>query len=256
MSDGVSDGDLRDRMRRADPAASLRPLPEDEARRLVAGAALDLPVVRKSYTRRVPVLIGAAAVVALAAGVVVLANTGAGHSPDWRVALPTSESNQSGLATGSGAPDGSGDGQPTTSGRPRPSAGTTSVPVPPVSPSASVGRKTTVAVLTDSPQDPDVRCPKPQAGFLAENAGMAFEATALKIEGNVVTLQVHHAWIGEADVIEVRNTTASPVLAGFAPEVGRKYLVAAADAEVMGCGYSGLDEPGLRAVYDEAFPKR
>ncbi|MDT7789397.1 MAG: hypothetical protein QOF58_7816 [Pseudonocardiales bacterium] len=252
----MSDDDLRDRMRRADPAASLRPLPEDEARRLVAGAALDFPVVRKSYTRRVPVLVGAAAVVALAAGAVVLASSGSGHSPDWRVALPPSDSSQSGFATGSGAPDGSGDGQPTTSGQPRPSAGTTSVPVPPVSPSPSEGRKTTVAVLTEGPQDPDVRCRKPEAAFLAENAGMAFEATVLKIEGNVVTLQVHHAWIGQADVIEVRNTTASPVLAGFEPEVGRKYLVAAADAQVMGCGYSGLDEPDLRAVYDEAFPNR
>jgi len=71
-----------------------------------------------------------------------------------------------------------------------------------------------------------------------------------------VTLQVHRAWIGEADLVEVRNTGNSPVLAGFDPEVGRRYLVAAADLRVMGCGYSGLDEPSLRAVYDEAFPGR
>lgn len=252
----MSDDDLRDRMRRADPASSLRPLPEDDVRRLLAGATLDLPAVRRSYTTRMPVLVGAVAAVTLAAGAVVLASGGTGGPPDWKVAQPPSDSSQSGLATGSGAPDGSGDGRPTTSGQPRPGSGTTSVPVPPISPSPSEGRKTTVAALTEGPQDPDVRCRKPEAAFLAENAGMAFEATVLKIEGNVVTLQVQHAWIGQADVVEVRNTTAAPVLAGFEPEVGRKYLVAAADAQVMGCGYSGLDEPDLRAVYDEAFPNR
>ncbi|MEV6242009.1 hypothetical protein [Lentzea sp. NPDC051838] len=246
--------DLRERMRRADPAATLHPLPEDEVRRLVAGANRDFPVVQRFSSRRLPVLVGAAAAVAVVAGAIVLASSDSGPASGPPVALPTPT--EHGLATGSGAPDGSGGGEPATTSQPRPGSGTTSVPVPPVSPSPSDGRKTTVAVLTSGPEDPDVRCRKPEAAFLAENARMAFEATVLKIEGNVVTLQVHHAWIGEADFVEVRNTAASPVLAGFEPEVGRKYLVAAADMRVMGCGYSGLDEPDLRAVYDEAFPNR
>jgi hypothetical protein len=255
----MTDDDLRDRMRRADPAASLHPLPEDETRRLVSGAALTVPTGHiqaghNLYTRRVLVLVGAAAVVALAAGAVVLADGDRSvPRPVENVALPPST--QPGLATGSGAPDGSGGGQPPTS-RPLPGTGTSAVPVPSAGPSSAEGRKTTVAVLTETPPEPDARCRRPEAAVLAERAQMAFEATVLRIEGNVVTLQVHRAWTGEADLVEVRNTTPTPALAGFEPEVGRKYLVAASDAQVMGCGYSGLDEPELRAVYDEAFPKR
>ncbi|MGW6449260.1 hypothetical protein [Lentzea sp. NPDC055074] len=246
----MTDDDLRDRMRRADPAASLRPLPEVEARRRVAGAALDAPVAPRFPARRLPVLVGAAAVIAVVAGVFVLTSGGPEQAPSPDVALPTST--QPGLENGSGLPDNSG-GRPTTSVPAQ--TDTTTVPAPPVT-TTSEGRKTTVAVLTDGPVDPEVRCRAPEAAVLRERAQMAFEATVLKIEGAVVTLQVQRAWAGEADLVEVRNTTSSPVLAGFEPEVGRKYLVAASELRVMGCGYSGPDEPGLRAVYDEAFPKR
>lgn len=246
----MTDDDLRDRMRRADPAASLRPLPDDEARRLVAGAAFDGPVAPRVSSRRLPVLVGAAAVIAVVAGVLVLNSGGREQAPPPDVALPTST--QPGLENGSGLPDNSG-GRPTTSVAPP--TGTTTVPAPPVT-TTSEGPKTTVVVLTDGPVDPDVRCRAPEAAVLKERAQMAFEATVLKLEGNVVTLRVHRAWLGEADLVEVRNTTNSPVLLGFEPEVGRRYLVAASDLRVMGCGYSGLDEPGLRAVYDEAFPNR
>ncbi|GGN27905.1 hypothetical protein GCM10011609_83540 [Lentzea pudingi] len=246
----MTDDDLRDRMRRADPAASVRPLPEDEVRRLVAGAALDGPVAPRFSTRKLPVLVGAAAAIAVVAGVFVLNSGGQQQAPRPDVALPTST--QPGLENGSGLPDNSG-GRPTTSVAPP--TGTTTVPAPPVT-TTSEGRKTTVVVLTDGPVDPDVRCRKPEAAVLRERAQMAFEATVLKLEGNVVTLRVDRAWAGEADLVEVRNTTNSPMLLGFEPEVGRKYLVAASDLQVMGCGYSGIDEPELRAVYDEAFPKR
>lgn len=247
----MTDDDLRDRMRRADPAASLRPLPEDETRRLVAGAALDGPVAPRFSSRRLPVLVGAAAVIAVVAGVLVLTSGGSEPVPGPQVALPTST--QPGLENGSGLPDTSG-GRLTTSVAPPSGTSTSQVP-PPVTTSSS-GRKTTVAVLTEAVVDPDVRCRAPEPAVLAERAQMAFEATVLRIEANVVTLQVHRAWLGEADLVEVRNTTNAPVLAGFEPEVGRRYLVAASDLQVMGCGYSGLDEPELRAVYDEAFPKR
>ncbi|MET9231879.1 hypothetical protein [Lentzea sp. NPDC003310] len=246
----MTDDDLRDRMRRADPAASLRPLPEDEARRLVAGAALDVPAAPRFSSRRLPVLVGAAAVIAVVAGVLVLNGGGAEQAPPPDVALPTST--QAGLENGSGLPDTSG-GRLTTTVAPPP--GTTTSSAPPAT-TSSEGRKTTVAVLAEVPADPDVRCRAPEAAVLAERAQMAFEATVLKLEGNVVTLQVHRAWAGEADLVEVRNATGGPVLAGFEPEVGRRYLVAASDLKVMGCGYSGIDEPALRAVYDEAFPKR
>ncbi|WP_394621598.1 hypothetical protein JNUCC0626_21635 [Lentzea sp. JNUCC 0626] len=243
----MTDDDLRDRMRRADPAASLRPLPEDETRRLLAGVAV--PVEPRFVLRRLPVLVGAAAVVAVVAGVLVFDGDGNAPVPRSEVALPTST--QPGLANGSGLPDTSG-GRLTTSVTPPTS--TTTAPAPTTT--SSDGRKTTVAVLADGPVDPEVRCRAPEAAVLRERAQMAFEATALKIEGNLVTLQVRRAWLGQADLVEVRTTATAPVLAGFEPEVGRTYLVAASDLRVMGCGYSGPDEPGLRAVYDEAFPGR
>ena len=48
-------------MRRAGPARSVRPLPDDEARRLIAGAALDAPVAPRFSSWRLPVLVGAEA---------------------------------------------------------------------------------------------------------------------------------------------------------------------------------------------------
>ncbi|MCX2954344.1 hypothetical protein [Lentzea sp. NEAU-D7] len=252
----MTDDDLRDRMRRADRAASLRPLPDDEARRRVAGAALDVRVAPRFSSRRLPVLVGAAAAIAVAAGVLVLTGGGSEQAPGSGVALPTSAQRgpEDGVVNGSGLPDNSG-GRPATSSQTQTATSTPPATAPPVT-TSSEGRKTTVVVLTETPADPDVRCRAPEAAVLGERAQMAFEATVLRLEGDVVTLQVHHAWIGEADLIEVRNATGSPVLAGFEPEVGRRYLVAASDLRVMGCGYSGPDEPGLRAVYDEAFPKR
>ncbi|HUQ54125.1 hypothetical protein [Lentzea sp.] len=246
----MTDDELRDRMRRADPAASLRPLPEDERRRLVAG--LDRPVAPRFSSRRLPVLVGAAAVVAVAAGALVLTGGEADREPSPPVALPSST--QPGLENGPGLPDSSG-GRPTTSGQPVPGTKTSTTP-PPVTTSSPAGRKTTVAVLTETPVDPEVRCRAPEAAVLKESAQMAFEGTVLRIEGNVVTVQVQRAWLGEADLVEVRNTATAPVLAGLGPEVGGKYLVAASEMRVMGCGYSGPDEPGLRSIYDEAFPSR
>ncbi|MCR3753594.1 hypothetical protein [Lentzea californiensis] len=252
----MTDDDLRDRMRRADPAASLRPLPDDEARRLVAGAALGSPVVPRFSSRRLPVLVGAAAAIALVAGMLVLTSGGSEQTPGAGVALPTSTQRgpETGVVNGSGLPD-DGGGRPSASGQPQTVTSTPPETAPPAT-TPSEGRKTTVAVLTEGVDDPDVRCRRPEAAVLGERAQMAFEATVLRLEGGVVTLQVHRAWIGEADLVEVRNATGAPVLAGFEPEVGRRYLVAASDLQVMGCGYSGLDEPELRAVYDEAFPKR
>ncbi|MFD4640642.1 hypothetical protein ACFWN2_25225 [Lentzea sp. NPDC058436] len=247
----MTDDDLRDRMRRADPARSLRPLPEDEARRRVAGAALDVPVAPRFPSRRLPLLVGAAAVIAVVAGALVLTGGDSERAPRPDVALPTTT--QPGLENGHGLPDTSG-GRPATSAQPSP--GTSTSQAPATTTTSSSGRKTTIAVLTAGPADGDVRCRQPEAAVLAEQAQMAFEATVLRVEGDVVTLQVHRAWTGEADLVEVRNTTGAPVLLGFEPETGRRYLVAASDLKVMGCGYSGIDEPSLRALYDEAFPKR
>ncbi|MFD9704206.1 hypothetical protein [Lentzea sp. NPDC059081] len=243
----MTDDELRDRMRRADPAASLRPLPDGEVRRLVAGAERR-PVAPRVSSLRLPVLVGAAAAVAVAAGALVVTGGDAPRQPSPPVALPTTT--PPGLENGQGLPDTSG-GRPTT-GRTVPNS-VTPLPSPPMSPSSPAGRKTTVVVLTEVPEDPRIRCRAPEAGVLQESAQMAFEGTVLRIDGDVVTLQVRRAWRGDADVLEVRNATGAPVLVGFEPEVGRTFLVAASDMRVLGCGLSGPDEPGLRGIYDEAF---
>ena len=240
----MTEDNLRDRLRRADPAASLPPLPPETARRLVDNA-VDVTVPRPSLRRRLPVLVGAAALVALTAALITT------NHPQ-PVALPNAV-DQPARSTVHPAPSSSAPRPPSgtapTTGRPQPG---TSWATPPPTPTTTIGQPV-INVLT-SGEDADGRCPRPEAQYLAATATLAFQGTVTKIEGNVVTLRVLGTWRGAAaDLAEVRNTTKSPVLAGFEPQLGQTYLVAAANGQVIGCGYSGPDEPDLRTVYDQAF---
>ncbi|MCK2244498.1 MULTISPECIES: hypothetical protein [unclassified Crossiella] len=263
----MTEDNLRDRLRRADPAAGLRPLPPDQTRRLLTEAStavLDVPAPRPPFLRRPLVLIGAGALVATTVVVVALTSGGSGGGepgPGPVIALPTS-TGQPGPGTGTfpgtfpGAPSSSA-AQPNPTGRPPSGTPHTTSP-PPATTSPTPGGKITVNVLTDR-ADPGGRCPKPEAQHLAATAGLAFEGTVLRVVDNLVTLQVKRTWTGaETDLAEVRNADAasSAILAGLAPEPGQTYLVAAADRQVMGCGYSGPADAELRALYDQAFPRR
>lgn len=247
----MSDG-LRDRMRRADPAASLPPLPPEETRRLLRNIGNTLRNVEVPRQRRLPVLVGAAALAAVTVGVVLAVGGDHDGTPGRVVAVPTTTTRPAPTtnapAPGTNAPS------PTTSSVPAASSATP----PATSPSTPESRKTTVVALRDDAADPGVRCPRPDAAFLAERARLAFEGTVLRVEGRQVTLEVGRVWTGEqADLAEVRNSGTDPaLLAGFEPRVGQTYLVAAAEQQVMGCGYSGPAQDDLRAVYDEAFPRR
>ncbi|GAA2796204.1 hypothetical protein [Crossiella cryophila] len=266
----MTEDNLRDRLRRADPAAGLRPLPPEQTRRLLADAstaAFEVRTPRPPFLRRPLVLISAGALVATTVVVIALTSGGSGGTepgPGPLIALPTA-SGRPGPVTGTfpgtatGVPDSSAT-QPSPTGRPPSGTGTPHSTSPPLATtSPPPGGKTTVNALTDREDNTGGRCPKPEAQHLATTAGLAFEGTVLRVVDNLVTLQVKRTWTGaETDLAEVRNAGAasSAILAGLAPEPGQTYLVAAADRQVMGCGYSGPADDELRALYDQAFPGR
>jgi hypothetical protein len=99
------------------------------------------------------------------------------------------------------------------------------------------------------------KCPAPTAERLAE-AQVAFEGTVRSIAGGVVTFAPTRFDAGpKTDTVEVRQLDGASerLLGGSTFEVGQTYLVAGADGEVFGCGYSGIATPQLQALYAEAF---
>ena len=89
--------------------------------------------------------------------------------------------------------------------------------------------------------------------LLAED--LAFAGRVLSVEGDTVVLEVTERFSGEvADRVEVPQVVAgSDDGSGVPFEADGTYLVAATDGTIAGCGLSGVDDAGLRAVYDEAF---
>ena len=83
----------------------------------------------------------------------------------------------------------------------------------------------------------------------------AFAARVIAVDGAVVTLEVTERFAGEvADRVEVPQVDAlSSDFSSVPFEVGASYLVSAGDATIRGCGLSGTDSAGLRALYDSAF---
>jgi hypothetical protein len=103
------------------------------------------------------------------------------------------------------------------------------------------------------------RCMMPTADLLADKP-IAFEGTVEGIADGVVTLRVTHVFAGDlAEEVSVRGAVAPDT--GGAPEgdptfaTGGRYLVAAADGTVLGCGLSGPVTPDLRDLYAQAFPR-
>jgi hypothetical protein len=84
----------------------------------------------------------------------------------------------------------------------------------------------------------------------------AFAATVLQIQGDTVMLEVTERFAGDvADRVEVAQVDAmTSDFSGVPFEVGQSFLVGAVDGTITGCGVTGADSAGLRAVYDAAFP--
>ncbi len=83
----------------------------------------------------------------------------------------------------------------------------------------------------------------------------AFAATATAVDGDTVTLSVDR-WYAGGDAATVELTSAPGMQAlidGFDFEVGRQYLITAAEGTVNFCGYSGPATPELTAAFDQAF---
>jgi hypothetical protein len=84
----------------------------------------------------------------------------------------------------------------------------------------------------------------------------AFAGTATSVDGETVTLSVDRWYAGgDAASVVLSGAAGSPALIdGFQFEVGRQYLITAADGNVNFCGYSGLATPELTAAFEAAFP--
>lgn len=99
------------------------------------------------------------------------------------------------------------------------------------------------------------KCVQPSAATLAA-APLAFAGTVDEIAGGTAVLKVTHLYAGTGtDVVEVAQSdgNSEALIGATAFEPGRAYLVAATDGRAMVCGYSGLATPELQALYDAAF---
>ena len=83
----------------------------------------------------------------------------------------------------------------------------------------------------------------------------AFAGTTTAVEGETVTLSVDRWYTGgDANTVVLRGAAGSPALIdGFEFEIGRQYLITAAEGNVNFCGYSGLATPELTTAFDTAF---
>lgn len=115
------------------------------------------------------------------------------------------------------------------------------------------GAEPTVTRL--EPGEETGRCMTPTAEALARQP-LAFEGTVVGIDDGVAVLEPVEFFAGRAtDRVEVAAPTESQqaLIGSVALEEGARYLVAAADGRVVGCGLSGRAEPGLAEMYAEAF---
>lgn len=107
-----------------------------------------------------------------------------------------------------------------------------------------------------APADPTAICAVPTAAILDSAAVIAFRGTVTQVDAGVVTIRVDDRFRGDVhDTVTVDQGDPDDVVDGAAPtfEKGTTYLVAADAGTVLSCGLTGVDEPSLRSVYDQAF---
>lgn len=99
------------------------------------------------------------------------------------------------------------------------------------------------------------RCMQPTAEALAEQP-LALEATVVGVDDGLAVLEPVEFFAGRAtDRVEVVAPSESQqaLVGGVALEEGSRYLLAAVEGRVLGCGLSGPAEPELAEMYAEAF---
>lgn len=209
------DDDLRDRLRAADPAASLRPAePAGLARLLEDTMSHDtetlVPETRQTGTRgRSPLTwVVAAAAAVVIAGVGVFALTG----NDDESAPPVA---------GGGAP----------------------------------APEQTVTRLGAAAGAGEARCMAPTAEVLAtKELAFAGTVDTIEGGTVTLTPTTFYAG-DETDLVEVAAPAEEmqALIGAVDFQVGQSYLVSAADGDVTVCGFSGPATPELQRLYDEAF---
>ena len=84
---------------------------------------------------------------------------------------------------------------------------------------------------------------------------MAFEATAKRVDGESVNLEVDQWFVGgnAAEVTLHAESGMQALIGGIDFVEGGRYLISATDGNVNYCGYSDVATPELRSAFDEAF---
>jgi hypothetical protein len=216
----MTDGELRDRIVRADPAAraATDPITSPEARALLE-EIMNTPVLDSQPTpdeitdrrrRRwtVPALVAAAAVAAVGLGVV-LAGTGDEDGGELADA-----------------------------------------PIVTTAPG-----KLKVLELSTGTENVMAMCMPITPELIAEMP-VAFKGTVDSSEGAIVTLTIDQAYRGtDAQVVTlVAPEGLEALIGGVAFVPGQQYLITATDGVVNYCGFSGPATPELQALFDQAFP--
>jgi hypothetical protein len=85
---------------------------------------------------------------------------------------------------------------------------------------------------------------------------VAFKGTVDSSEGGIVTLTIDQAYQGtDAQVATlVAPEGLEALIGGVAFVLGQQYLITATDGVVNYCGFSGPVTPALQAMFDQAFP--
>jgi len=217
------DDALRARLRAGDPAADLQAVDPAVLSRLVSTSSTGAndaaepggPGGPGAARSRLALLVAAAAVVAVAGGGL------------WSLTgPPTDEPSSSSVAI-----------DPPTTLR---------TPVPP-------GRED--ATVLGVPDVGATKCMVPNVEVLARQ-DLAFAGTVTAVAGAVVTLRTDRVYAGEvSEVVDViaPSPELGRLLGAVQFEVARTYLVSASGGQVSLCGLSAETNPGLAALYDEAY---
>ncbi len=128
--------------------------------------------------------------------------------------------------------------------------------VPAAGPSGDPVDPRTVTSLSVPADAATAKCAVPSAEILARQ-DLAFDGVVDDITEGTVTLTPSMFYVGEpTDIVRVQAPPEAleGLLLSVEFEVGKRYLVAAADGQVSVCGYSGAWSPGLEQLFVEAFP--
>ncbi|MFI5896626.1 hypothetical protein ACIA5D_41655 [Actinoplanes sp. NPDC051513] len=210
----MTDDDLRERLRRADPAASLPPLAPDRVSRLLGET---MTSTTSPATGAGVAAFRGRRLVALAAAVLVMIVAGGG----WLLTRP---------------------GEPSTPQAGGPAASTDA--------GAGPTTKLTLTAVRAKCAEPQAARLAEAADFAFAGTVTGIAGNVVRLH---VTKIYKGAPAGQVEVAQAGGGS-EQMLGSGKFETGKDYLVASAQGTVMICGFSGeADLPGLRDLYEKAF---